>query len=118
MLLDILSGHIFANKAYGEIVFLVLCMGAAWMTGRSIASDWKPLWSLALGVLGLGFAARFLHFALYQAQFLSFDRFLLDMLLLGLVAYISYRFTRTSQMLRQYPWLYERASAISWRAKS
>jgi hypothetical protein len=118
MLLDILSGHIFANKAYGEIVFLVLCMGAAWMTGRSIASDWKPLWSLALGVLGLGFAARFLHFALYQAQFLSFDRFLLDMMLLGLVAYISYRFTRTSQMLRQYPWLYERASAISWRAKS
>jgi small-conductance mechanosensitive channel len=118
MLLDILSGHTFETKAYGEIVFLMLCMGAAWMTGRSIAGDWKPLWALALGVLGLGFATRFLHHALYYAEFLSFDRFLLDTLLLGVVAYIGYRFTRTNQMTRQYHWLYEKASPFSWRAKS
>jgi small-conductance mechanosensitive channel len=117
MLFDILSGHIFENKAYGEIVFLVLCTAAAWMTGRSIASDWKPLWSLALGVLALGFATRFLHHALYQAQFVSLSRFILDTLLLAVVAYIGYRYTRTNQMTRQYHWLYEKASPLSWRAK-
>jgi hypothetical protein len=117
MLLDILSGHIFETKSYGEIVFLVLCMAAAWMSGRSIASDWKPLWNLALGVIGLGFGARFLHYALYEAQFLSLGRFLLDTALLGVVAYIGYLFTRTNQMTRQYHWLYEKASPISWKAK-
>lgn len=118
MLLDILSGHTFEASAYGEIVFLMLCMAAAWMSGRSIASDWKPLWQLALGVIGLGFATRFLHFALYEATFLSFDRFLLDTGLLAVVGYLGYRFTRTNQMTRQYHWLYEKVSPISWRAKN
>jgi hypothetical protein len=118
MFLDILSGHIFETKAYGESVFLLLCCGAAWMTGRSIASDWKPLWSLALSVLALGFATRFLHYALYHAPFISVSRFVTDTALLAVVAYIAYRYTRTNQMTRQYYWLYEKASPISWRNKS
>jgi hypothetical protein len=118
MFLDILTGHIFETKAYGETVFLLLCCGAAWMTGRSIASDWKPIWSLVLGAIGLGIATRFLHHALYQAPFLSFDRFLTDTVLLGVVAYVGYRFTRTNQMTRQYHWLYEKASPLTWRDKS
>jgi hypothetical protein len=118
MFLDIISGHIFETGAYGESVFLLLCCGAAWMTGRSVATDWKSLVSLALGVIALGFATRFLHHALYHAPFLSLDRFLTDTALLGVVAYIAYRFTRTNQMTRQYYWLYEKASPISWRDKA
>jgi small-conductance mechanosensitive channel len=118
MLMDILSGHIIETKSYGEIVFLILCMGAAWMTGRSIANDWKPLWNLVLAVLGLGLGARFLHFALYQAVFISPGRYILDTLLLAVVAYLGYRFTRTNQMSTQYHWLYEKASPISWRSKT
>jgi small-conductance mechanosensitive channel len=118
MLYDILSGHIFETGAYGESVFLVLCCAAAWMSGRSIATEWKPLWNLALGVIGLGVATRFLHHALYQATFLNLSSFLLDTALLGLVAYIGYRFTRTNQMTRQYHWLYEKASPFSWRDKA
>ncbi len=114
MLQDIFSGHALA----GEYIFMLLCMGAAWMTGRSIASDWKPIWNLVVAVLGLGFGARFLHFALYEAQFVSVGRYLLDTAVLGLVAYVGYRYTRTNQMTRQYHWLYEKASLISWRAKS
>lgn len=117
MFLDIISGHIFETKAYGESVFLLLCCGAAWMTGRSIASDWKPLWNLALGIIALGLATRFLHHALYQAPFVSVYRYLTDTALLGVVAYISYRYTRTNQMTRQYHWLYEKASLLSWRDK-
>ena len=114
MLMDIFAGHAF----FGEFVFMLLCMGAAWMTGRSIASDWKPLWNLALAVLGLGFGARFLHFALYEAVFLSPARYLMDTLLLAVVAYIGFRFTRTNQMTTQYHLLYEKASLLSWRSKA
>jgi hypothetical protein len=114
MLMDIFAGHAY----FGEFVFMLLCMGAAWMTGRSIASDWKPLWNLALAVLGLGFGARFLHFALYEAVFLSPARYLMDTFLLAIVAYIGFRFTRTNQMTTQYHWLYEKASLLGWRSKA
>jgi small-conductance mechanosensitive channel len=118
MLLDFLSGHIFETKAYGETVFLALCCAAAWMTGRSIASEWKPLWNLALSIIGLGIATRFLHHALYAATFLNGASFLLDTALLAVVAYFAYRYTRTNQMTRQYHWLYEKASPFSWRDKA
>jgi hypothetical protein len=114
MLLDILS----RNALFGVHVFMLLLIGAAWMTGRSIAGSWKPTWNLAASALGLGFAARFLHFALYQAPFLSLSRYTLDTLTLGVVAYLGHRFTRTNQMTRQYHWLYDKASPFSWRSKT
>ena len=117
MLMDILTGHIFETKSYGEIVFLLLCMAAAWMTGRSIANDWKPMWNLVVSVLLLGAGARFLHFALYEAKFISLPHYVLDTLLLAVVAWIGFQFTRTNQMTRQYHWLYEKASPISWRSR-
>jgi small-conductance mechanosensitive channel len=117
MLMDILSGHIFETGAYGEIVFLILCMAAAWMTGRSIANDWKPFWNLIISVVLLGLASRFLHFALYQAPFLSLSRYLGDTVVLAIMAWLGYQYTRTNQMTRQYYWLYEKASPLSWRSK-
>jgi hypothetical protein len=118
MLLDILTGHTFEVGAYAEIVFLVLCLAAAWMTGRSNATEWKSLGNLLLAVLLLGVAARFLHHALYQASFLSIPAYIADTAIIGLVAWLSYQFTRTNQMTRQYYWLYEKASLLSWRAKA
>lgn len=114
MLMDIFSG----TALPGEYVFLTLCAAAAWMAGRSIAKDWKPLWNLLAGILLLGAGARFLHFALYQAPFISGTRYLFDTLLFGVVAYLGWRYTRTGQMVRQYYWMYERSSPFSWRAKS
>lgn len=114
MLMDIISGQAFP----GEFVLLALCVGGAWMTGRSIATDWKPIWNLVAAVLLLGCGTRFLHFALYEAQFISVSRYLLDTLLLAVVAFLGYRFTRTNQMTRQYNWLYEKASPFSWRGKA
>jgi len=113
MLMDIINGHALP----GEYAFTLLCMGAAWMTGRSVASDWKPLWILAAYVLLLGLGARFLHFALYQAAFVSPSRYVLDTVVLGVTAYLGFKFTRTNQMTRQYYWLYEKASPLSWRKK-
>ena len=31
---------------------------------------------------------------------------------------LGYKYTRTNQMVSQYHWLYERASPLSWRARS
>jgi hypothetical protein len=117
MLLDILTGHIFENRAYGEIVFLLLCVAAAWMTGRSIANDWKSPWNILASALLLGAGARFLHFALYESQFLSPGRYIVDMLLFAAVIWLGFRYTRTNQMTRQYHWLYEKSSPLGWRNK-
>jgi hypothetical protein len=111
MVLDILSGHIIP----GEIVFLILCAAGGWMIGKSVASDWKGLGSLVVFTLLLGLGARFLHFALYEAAFISPGRYLIDTALFLVVAYLGYRFTRTNQMTRQYHWLYEKASPFSWK---
>ncbi|MGB8817876.1 MAG: DUF6867 family protein [Rhizobiaceae bacterium] len=114
MLLDIFSGHFF----YGEIVFMILCMAGAWMIGKSVATDWNGLGSVLFFTLLLGIGARFLHFALYGAVFVSLNRYLVDTAVFLIVAYLGFRFTRTNQMTRQYHWLYEKASPISWKARS
>jgi small-conductance mechanosensitive channel len=114
MLLDIFA----RTAAGGEYVFMLLCMLAAWQIGKSVASDWKPLTTMVVYTLLLGCGARFLHFALYQAPFISLSRYLVDTLVLLTVAYIGYRFTRTNMMTRQYHWLYEKASPISWKDRA
>lgn len=114
MLLDMIS----RTAAAGEYVFMLLCMLAAWQIGKSTASDWKSLTTMVIYTLLLGCGARFLHFALYQAQFISLDRYIVDTLVLLIVAYIGYRYTRTNMMTRQYHWLYEKASMISWKSRA
>ena len=111
MLLDIFSGHFF----FGEIIFLLLCFAGAWMVGKSIASDWKPVVSLVIYILLLGLGARFLHFALYEAQFVSLSRYLVDTAVMMVIGFMGYRFTRTNQMTSQYHWLYEKSSPFAWR---
>lgn len=113
MLLDIFAGHAFP----GEYVFMVLCMAASWMAGRSIANDWKPIISLLAVSLLIGLGARFLHFALYAAPFVSPSRYLVDTIVFAVCVWLGYRYTRTNQMTRQYYWLYERTSPLSWRSK-
>lgn len=114
MLLDMISGH----AAAGEYVFMLLCVMAAWQIGKSTATDWKGLGALVVSVLLLGLGARFLHFALYEAQFVSVDRYIVDTIVLLISGYLGFRFTRTNQMTRQYHWLYEKASPFSWKSKA
>lgn len=111
MLLDLLSGHFFP----GEIVFLLLCIAGAWMVGKSIATDWKSIVNLVFSILLLGCGARFLHYALYEAQFVSLDRYLVDTAVLMVFGFLGYRYHRTKQMTTQYPWLYEKASPFAWK---
>ncbi len=113
MLIDIFTGH----ALFGEYVFILLCCAAAWMIGKSVATDWKGLGQLLAFVLILGLGVRFLHFALYEAQFISVSRYMVDTFVLAVVAYIGYRYTRTNQMTTQYHWLYEKLSPLSFRER-
>ncbi len=103
-------------------VFLVLTLilggGAAFMAGRSLARGWQPVWKVLMYMVPFTAGLRFLHYALFQAELTSLHYFLSDGLLMSAIALLSYRMTRVSQMVTQYPWLYERQGPLSWRSRS
>jgi hypothetical protein len=94
---------------------LILGGGAAWMTGRAVARSWKQPWTLVVYVVLLTCAVRFLDFALFGGTLLSLHYWLVDFAILIVVGFLGMRVTRAGQMVKQYPWLYERAGPVSWR---
>jgi hypothetical protein len=54
---------------------------------------------------------------LFTGDLLSLHYFITDTLVLIAGASLGYRLTRVSQMVSQYPWLYERSTPFSWRTK-
>lgn len=103
------------------LLYLILtCLlggGAAYMTGRSLALGWRPLWQLAASVLLLGAAVRFLQFALFNGSLLSLHYFVTDALTLGAIAFAAFRHTRTQQMITRYHWLYRKTGPFTWTNK-
>ena len=102
-------------------VFLIMTVviggGAAFLAGRALATKWRPWMRGVLYMIPLGLALRFFHYALFTGSLLSLHYFITDTLVLIAGASLGYRLTRVGQMVRQYPWLYERSSPFSWRAK-
>jgi hypothetical protein len=113
MLYDIITAHSYP----GEYVFMLLVFAAAWMTGRSVANEWKPIGYLIVYSLLLAAAARFLHYALYQASFLSLTRYLIDLVPITILTWLGFQMTRTNQMVTKYYWMYDKVSPISYRQK-
>ena len=99
------------------VLTLILGGGAAVMTGRNFASNWRQYHVAALAGLGLAVAVRFLHFALNNEQLLTATGFLLDAVPIILLALLGFRWRRTEQMTSQYYWLYERTGPLTWRDK-
>ena len=90
---------------------------AAFMTGQALAVTWRPVWQLWLYVVLLGFADRFLTWALYQGDMLSPTGYVIDTVVLLAVALSAFYMTRARQMAVQYPWLYERSGPFTWRER-
>ncbi|SMH56991.1 DUF6867 family protein [Mesorhizobium australicum] len=99
-------------------VTLVLGGGAAWMTGRACAQTWRPVSSLVAFLLLLGVAVRFIHHALFDGTMFTAQFYIVDTIILLVIGYLGYRYTRVNQMVTQYHWLYERDSLLSWKDKS
>ncbi len=103
-----------------QFLFVTLLLGgwAAWMTGRACAKTWRSYPTLVIYLLGLGLAIRFIHHALFNGTMLTAQYYLVDTIVLLVLGTLGYRYTRTNQMVRQYHWLYDRAGALSWKAKT
>ena len=99
-------------------VTCILAGGAAWMTGQALALTWRPAWQAAGYALLLALADRFLIFALFEGRLLSAAGFAIDAAVLIAIAMAGHRITLAGQMVKQYPWLYERQGLLSWRRRS
>ncbi len=99
------------------LVSVLLGGGAAWLAGRAIAATWRPWWHVAFYMLALSVAVRFLHFALFDAKFLSLHYYLVDFAVCLGFGYLGFRLTRVGQMVTRYSWINERTGLLRWRRR-
>jgi len=100
--------------------------GFALMSGQAIARTWRP-WTQCIGYgLLLCLGARLVEFVLFVGRAQTLDAYIIDNIgftllntayLIG-VCMLAHRLTLSRMMVTQYPWLYERAGLLSWRAKA
>ena len=96
----------------------VVIMGfVAFMTGHALANTWRPRWQVAVYALLLGLVDRFLIWALFRGAPWLVSGYAVDAAYLVALGLLSYRLTEVRKMVSQYPWLYERAGLLSWRAR-
>ena len=91
---------------------------AALATGRALARNWRPLWQALPYAALLAIADRFLLYALFGGELLSASGYVLAAAILLAATLFFYRVTQARLMVRQYPWLYERAGPLGWRERS
>jgi ABC-type uncharacterized transport system permease subunit len=97
---------------------VIIAGGAAIMTGKALAENWKPAWQVVLACLGLGVADRFLVYALFGGELLSASGFLVHFAVITAMALVAHRITKVHRAVSQYPWRYERESLFSYREKA
>jgi hypothetical protein len=105
----------------GPGAFLVLTVflggGAAFLAGRGLAKSWKPFGRIFFYMGLLAAAVRFFHYALGDGNFLSVYYYLVTYALLLGAACLGFRVMRTTQMVTQYRWLYQRTGPLTWKAR-
>lgn len=98
-------------------ITLVLTGGASFMTGQAIARTWRPVWQVVAYGLLLAVVSRFFVYALFDGYMLLASGYLIDAAVITAIGLFAFRLNRVQQMVTQYPWLYERSGALSYRAK-
>ncbi len=115
-----MQGILYEEVSIWQFFFVTCLLGgwAAWMTGKACAQTWRPYIALVVYILVLGIGVRFIHHALFEGTMFTLHYYIVDTIVLLILATLGYRYTRTNQMVSQYNWLYERASLLSWKSKS
>jgi len=105
------------GTSFTVFIGLTVCIAGfcAYMTGNALASTWRPMWNLFPYMIFLGFADRFLSFALFEGHLLSVQAYILDTVVITIIAFLSFMATRASKMVAQYPWQYERTGLFGWK---
>lgn len=98
---------------------LTVCLfgGGAWLMGTAIAATWRSYWQVVgYGVL-LTLFDRFLNWGLFGGALLSPVGFLRDGAVIVAIGLLAWRLRRVERMVKQYPWLYEKAGPFAWRRR-
>lgn len=90
---------------------------AALATGRALARSWRPLWQTLPYAALLAAADRFLLYGLFGGELLSASGYAAAAAILLLMTLLGYRATQARLMVRQYPWLYDKAGPLGWRER-
>lgn len=98
-------------------VTVMLAGGAAYVTGRAVAKAWLGHAYLVWYVVLLAAATRFIHFALFRGSLLSVHYYVVDLIVLLIIAFAGFRITRATQMARQYGFAYERTGPFGWKLR-
>jgi hypothetical protein len=112
-----MGGLLWADTDNGLFVFVLMTVlggAAAAASGRALAKTWSPAWVILPYMAVLSAAVRFLHFALFQEELLSIHYYLVTLVVMLAIAWISYRSMRAAQMATQYSWAYQKAG-LNWR---
>ncbi len=107
------------ERSLGVCLLLSVCMGggASWLAGRAIAATWRPWWHIALYMVPLALAVRFLHFALFESKFLSLPNYLVDYAVCLAFGLLGFRLMRVAQMVTRYGWINQRTGMLRWRRR-
>ena len=111
-----LAQFLFEEDSIGVFLLISVALGggAAYLSGRAIASTWRPWWHVAFYMLILAVAVRFMHFALFEGTLLSPHYYAVDLAVCLLLGFLGFRVTRAGQMSTQYGWLYRRTGPLKW----
>jgi hypothetical protein len=117
--LDMFMSDWFGDTLAMVLLFnLVLVSGASYATGQGVASTWRPWRQLVVYAALLSAGLRFFDYALAGGELWSIGGFLLGWLVQLAIASLAYRLTRARQMVRQYPWLYQRKGLLGWEERN
>lgn len=113
---------IYPSGESGFWVFLLVSVAlggaTAWATGRAIALTWRPIVQLIGYIFLLTLAVRFFHYALFHEPFLPLGAVIIDFFVLITFALLGFRYTRSAQMVSQYPWIFRRNGPLNWQNHS
>jgi hypothetical protein len=114
-----MAGIFWTNTDNGLFVFVLLTVpgaAAAAASGRALAKTWSPTWLLIPYMAVLSAAVRFLHFSLFQEELSSIHYYLVTFVIMLVVAWLSYKSMRATQMATQYSWSFEKVG-LNWRER-
>ena len=93
---------------------VVLVGGAAILTGRAVANNWKPAWQVVASCFGLALADRFLIYALFQGELISPSGILIHFIVLTVMGLAAWQIAKVGKLVNQYPWRYRRTSPFGY----
>jgi hypothetical protein len=96
---------------------LVLVGPASFVAGQNVAATWRPWNRIVFYAALLSAGLRFLDYALAGGELWSVGGFLVGWIVQLAVAAFAYRLTYAHQMVRQYPWLYQRKGLLGWEER-